>query len=251
MSISRNSLASFIDTLLTPKKFDDYCPNGLQVEGREDIHKIVTGVTASIEMIEAAIDAKADALLVHHGYFWRGEPAIITGTKRKRIQLLLENQINLLAYHLPLDAHLELGNNVQLAEKLQWQVTPVAKKFPLPMVRSTVLPNPLSGTDLYQHLAQQLQREPMHIAVDKPITTIAWCTGAAQSYIYEAIALGADAFISGEISENTTHIAKENNIHYFAAGHHATERYGVKALGEYLDNHLDINVEFIDCHNPV
>lgn len=251
MSISLTQLTSYLNELLKPSRFDDYCPNGLQVEGSATINNIVTGVTASQELIESAIDSKADALLVHHGYFWRGEPAVITGMKRKRIQLLLENNISLLAYHLPLDTHLELGNNIQLAKVLGWDPEPVDKKHPIPLVRSTILAKATSGISLGQHIENSLARKPLHIAANREIKKVAWCTGAAQSYIFDALALGADAFISGEVSEATTHIAREHNIHYFSAGHHATERYGVRALGEHLVEKFDINIEFIDIDNPV
>lgn len=251
MSISLTQLTSHLNELLKPSRFDDYCPNGLQVEGSIAVNKIVTGVTASQELIESAINREADALLVHHGYFWRGEPAVITGMKRKRIQLLLENNISLLAYHLPLDAHLELGNNVQLAKILGWHPEPVDKKHPIPLVRSAILENAIDGTSLSQHIESSLARKPLHITADREIKKVAWCTGAAQSYFVDALELGADAFISGEISEATTHIAREHNVHYFSAGHHATERYGVKALGEHLAEKFDINIEFVDIDNPV
>lgn len=251
MSIQLTELNQYFNHLLRPHRFDDYCPNGLQVEGAETVHSIVTGVTASQQLIDIAIEKKADAVLVHHGYFWKGEPQSITGIKRKRIKSLLANNINLFAYHLPLDAHLELGNNVQLAKKLGWEPEAVEKKYPLPMIRTAQLADTMSGAELVEHLHQKLCRVPQHIEADRKIKKVAWCTGAAQSYFAEAITMGVDAFISGEISETTTHIARENNVHYFAAGHHATERYGVKALGEYVASELDVSVEFVDCDNPV
>ena len=251
MGIELSQLNTYLDDLLKPSRFDDYCPNGLQVEGNKDVKKIITGVTASQALIDAAIENKADALLVHHGYFWKGEPPVITGIKRQRIQSLLANGISLLAYHLPLDAHLELGNNVQLAKQLGWEPVPVEKKYPLPLIRYALLPEPQNGEQIAAQLETKLRRSPLHIQADRPIKTIAWCTGAAQSYFSEAIAMGVDAFISGEISETTTHIALENNVHYFSAGHHATERYGIKALGEHLASELGLAVEFIDCDNPV
>ncbi len=251
MSIELNRLVSYLNQVLRPERFDDYCPNGLQVEGKPAIQKIVTGVTASQALIESAIAVNADALLVHHGYFWKGEPPVITGMKRKRIQLLLEHKISLLAYHLPLDAHTELGNNVQLARVLGWEPEPVANKYPLPLLRTTVFESPQSAEMIAQALGNALGREPLHIAADREIKKVAWCTGAAQSYFEQAINLGVDAFISGEVSEATTHIARENNVHYYAAGHHATERYGVKALGEHIADELGLAVDFIDVDNPV
>jgi dinuclear metal center YbgI/SA1388 family protein len=239
-------LVAYTDRLLAVGDFHDYCPNGLQVEGRAEVGKIVSGVTASLELITAAIAAQADVLLVHHGYFWKGEDARITGMKQRRLHQLLTNELSLLAYHLPLDAHEELGNNVQLGHRLGLAITgrfgdgrgpELACQGRLPQA---------------SHIAQQLGRAPMHIAAKSAqIESIGWCTGAAQSYIEAAAQRGLDAYISGEISEPTVHTAREYGIHYFAAGHHATERYGAKALGEHLAAQFDLVHQFIDIDNPV
>lgn len=250
-TINLSELVSYLDEQLKPHKINDYCPNGLQLEGSAKVGKIVTGVTASQALIDRAIELKADALLVHHGYFWKGEAAAIRGIKKNRIKALLQHDISLIAYHLPLDVHLEFGNNVQLAKVLGWQVDEVARNYPLPLVRTATLQEECSGDAMRQHIHQSLSREPLHIAADRPIRRVGWCTGAAQSYFEEAIAMGVDAFVSGEISEQTVHLARENQVHYFAAGHHATERYGVCALGERIRDKFSIAVEFVDCDNPV
>jgi len=245
---SRQTLLTYIDDLLDVGRYHDYCPNGLQVEGREQVQHIVSGVTASQALIEVAIEQGADALLVHHGYFWKGETATITGIKRQRIQRLLESGINLLAYHLPLDGHIELGNNAQLARVLGFSIEDVAGDSGLLFVGKPE--QSTSGEALAAHIEACLDRTPQHISANKDIQRIAWCTGGAQSYIEQAAALGVDAFLSGEISEQTVHIARETGIHYFAAGHHATERYGVQALGDHLASQFDLKHSFIDIDNP-
>lgn len=253
MQIKLQELVGEINRLLKPDQFNDYCPNGLQVEGKAQVAHLVTGVTASQRLLDAAIDSGADAILVHHGYFWRGEDAVITGLKRKRIKTLMDHNISLLAYHLPLDAHAEFGNNVQLAKVLGW--TPsgeLLKQNNQVMGLIAELPQPLSGAQLRAHISTALAREAMHIdAENRMISRVAWCTGAAQQYIETAAKLGVDAYISGEVSEPTVHSAQEHGMHYFAAGHHATERYGVKALGEHLAQRLGIRHTFIDIANPV
>lgn len=246
--ISRNDILQTLNTWLTPENFQDYCPNGLQVEGTEQVKTLITGVTASQDLIDAAVAAKADMLLVHHGYFWKGEDQRIVGIKRQRIQTLLQHNINLVAYHLPIDDHPEYGNNRQLAEVLGIQ-----NARPLDgLVWQGELATPMTVAELSEHLSTRLGRHPLHVGngQDK-ISTVGWCTGAAQGYITKAHEAGLDAFISGEVSEPTTHIAREAGIHYFAAGHHATERYGVKALGEALAEHFGLEHRFIDCDNPV
>ncbi len=245
---SRQDIVNYIDTLLEVGGYRDYCPNGLQVEGRDEIKHIVSGVTASQALIEAAIENSADTLLVHHGYFWKGESPVITGIKRQRIQRLLESGINLLAYHLPLDGHAELGNNAQLARVLGFSIDDVAGDSGLLYVGKPK--QACSGEQLAAHIDACLDRKPQHIAAEKPIETVAWCTGGAQSYIEEAAALGVDAFITGEISEKTVHIAREMEMHFYAAGHHATERYGVQALGDHLATHFGLKHSFIDIDNP-
>ena len=225
-----DALNDYLNTLLQPERFSDYCPNGLQVEGKQEIIKIVTGVTASIALLQAATEAKADAILVHHGYFWRGEALPITGIKKRRIQFLLQHDINLFAYHLPLDAHAELGNNVMLARQLGLTVT--GRAGDKDMLLLAELNQPQTLQTLVETIARKLQRTPQVIGdLNKPIKHIVLCTGAAQGYIEQAVAAGADVYISGEISEQTVHVARESGMSYISAGHHATERYGIQALG--------------------
>ena len=246
--VSRNTVLKKINEWLQPENFQDYAPNGLQVEGRETVSVIVSGVTASQALIDAAVERNADMILVHHGYFWKGEDQTIRGMKKNRIKQLLDNDINLVAYHLPLDDHPEYGNNRQLADILGIQ-------NPRPMgglVWQGELPEPQTPEKLGLHLARALHRQPLHVGSGPEyIRTVAWCTGAAQGFINAAIEVGLDAYISGEISEPTTHTARESGIHYFAAGHHATERYGVQALGEALAQTFGVKHQFIDCDNPV
>ncbi len=246
-------LVSHLDDLLGVAQFNDYCPNGLQIEGRQEVHSLITGVTASAALIEAAIAKKADAILVHHGYFWRGENPCITGMKRARVRALLAQDISLLAYHLPLDAHPECGNNVKLAAALGFQIRgSLAFDGDATKGLYGTLDRPMSAQALQRHIAQVLDREPLLIAGGpETISTIGWCTGAAQAFIDQAIARGLDAFLSGEISEPTVHAARECGLHYFSAGHHATERYGVQALGEHLQARFGLQVEFVDLDNPV
>ncbi|OCQ20468.1 Nif3-like dinuclear metal center hexameric protein [Pseudoalteromonas luteoviolacea] len=251
--MQRKKLVNQLTELLKPFQINDYCPNGLQVEGKDEIKKVVTGVTASQALIDAAIDKQADAILVHHGYFWKGEDQTITGMKQRRIKRLLEHDINLLAYHLPLDVHPELGNNAQLGELLNLTV-----ERPLePWNKNSVavkgkLKTPMSVDEFSALIEQKLDRKPLvNKAGDHEIKTIAWCTGGGQSFIDLAASQGIDAYLTGEASEQTIHSSTEQGIHFFAAGHHATERYGVKALGEYLADKYDLDVEFIDIHNPV
>lgn len=245
---TRDQILKTLEDWLQPGNFQDYCPNGLQVEGRERVETVVTGVTASRALIEAAIELGADMLLVHHGYFWKGEDARLCGMKRERIKRLLDHDINLVAYHLPLDDHPEFGNNRQLAEVLG-----ITNPRPLDgLVWQGELAQEMTPEQLGQHIAGQLHREPLWVGEGKPaIRRVGWCTGAAQGFIETAIRAGLDAYISGEISEPTTHTARECGIHYFAAGHHATERYGVKALGRALEREFGVKHRFIDCDNPV
>ena len=247
--VALTKLLETVDSLLDVSRFKDYAPNGLQLEGKSEVQRIVSGVTASQALIDAAIEAKADAIMVHHGWFWRGEDQRIVGMKKRRIKALLDNDISLLGYHLPLDAHPELGNNAQLAKRLGFISDGVMNADGVGNYGH--LDVELSVGDLAEYMQQQLQRTPTVVSAgDHPIKTIAWCTGGAQSYIQQAIALGVDAFVSGEISEQTTHEARENGVHYFAAGHHATERYGAPALGEYLAKQFNIEHQFIDIDNP-
>lgn len=231
----------------------DYCPNGLQVEGRSNIKKIVTGVTASQALIDAAIEREADAILVHHGYFWKGESPVLTHMKGRRIASLLSHQINLLAYHLPLDIHPTLGNNAQLAALLGIEL----RRGLEPWDKNSVamvgeLKSPMQGAQFAAHIEQVLGRQPLHIkAHERVIKKIGVCTGGGQSFLPLAAEQGVDAFLSGEISEQTTHTAREMGVDFFAAGHHATERYGVKALGEWLSEKYQLDVCFVDIDNPV
>ena len=249
-----NSIVKYCNDLLQINEFRDYCPNGLQVEGKDEVEKIICGVSACQDLIEAAIEQQADLLLVHHGYFWKNEDAVITGIKRKRIQRLLENNISLLAYHLPLDAHAELGNNKTLADKLNIQIEEVVQAGPAKgLLWSGHLQSATQADEFASHIERQLNRAPLHLAgaSNRPIKTLAWCSGGAQHYIEQAAGMGVDAFISGEVSEQTYHLAKELDIHYFAAGHHATESYGVQALAEHLSDEFNLSVKFIDIPNPV
>lgn len=251
--MKNRKLANKLDQLLEIHQFKDFCPNGLQIEGDDDVKKIITGVTANQALIDIAIEENADAILVHHGFFWKGEKQEIVGMKYNRIKALIENGINLYAYHLPLDVHPELGNNAQLARLLEiidrrplepWDKRSVGRvgKF-----EQAITPDVLSA-----RIESALFRKPLHIEGGKEeIKSIAWCTGGGQDYITIAAEQGIDAFISGEISERTVHIAREMGIHYYAAGHHATERYGVQALGQWLEEELDMDVLFLDIDNPV
>lgn len=250
--ISATELLGYVTGLLDVTAYEDYCPNGLQVEGNPRIRRIVTGVTASLALIERAVDLEADLLLVHHGFFWRGEDPRITGMKQRRIRLLLQHGIGLAAYHLPLDGHGELGNNAQLAELLGFPVTGRFGQGPGGgIAMHATLAGPLEVEEMGSLLSQRLGREPLFISGgDHPIRRVGWCSGGAQGYIEQAAALGLDAYISGEISESTVHAARELGVHYFAAGHHATERYGVRALGDHLAARSGLRHEFVDVPNP-
>jgi len=248
-----NELVTWSNKLLQVDDYQDYCPNGLQVEGGGEVRRLVSGVTASLALIEAAIARGADALLVHHGWFWSGEDARVVGMKQRRLKALLTNDISLLAYHLPLDGHAELGNNTQLGRVLGLSAEGRFGKGPDGGIALYgALPQAMSGAELAAHIAGQLHRPPLHISGgERPLRRIGWCSGAAQGWIEQAAALGLDGFISGEVSEQTVHAARELGIDYFAAGHHATERYGVQALGEHLAQKFAIDHEFIDIDNPV
>ncbi len=251
--MKREELANYLGEFLNTAKYNDYAPNGIQVEGKDQIKRICTAVTASEDVITQAADWQADALLVHHGYFWRGEAPVITGIKKQRINHLLLNNMNLMAYHLPLDCHLELGNNACLG-----------KLFPLQSIKTHKVGNvdnllwsgsfakPIEADALTDLIASKLNRIPLHIAANKQaIRSIAWCSGGAQDYIDEAYKLGVDAYLSGEVSERTYYQAKELGIHYYACGHHATERYGIQALGQHLATTFQLDHLFIDSDNPV
>lgn len=252
--VSRNELMAYVNNLMRPWDFKDYCENGLQVEGTETIKTLVTGVTACQALLDKAVALNADAVLVHHGYFWKGEPQSLVGMKGKRIRTLIQNNINLIAYHLPLDVHSEFGNNVQLARLLGFEVMDgLERGNPNSVGLIGRLAQPASGDELSERIAKVLGRKPLHIGEGgKPeITTVAWCTGSAQSYIDKALEAGVDAYITGEVSEPVVHTARELGIHFYSAGHHATERYGAKALGEHLAQHFDLECHFVDINNPV
>lgn len=248
---SRQAFHSALDALLQPERFKDYCHNGLQVEGSKDIVKVVSGVTCSAALIQAAIDENADTLLVHHGLFWRGFDGRVTGWMRQRLQLLLTHNLNVFAYHLPLDAHPELGNNARLGavlgldgvacfgdQQLGWVGTPIAGTF-------------ANATQLAQHVETTLGHSvTLAAGGEGPVRRVAWCTGGAQAYFEEAIAQGVDAFITGEISEPQAHYARECGVSFLACGHHATERYGAPAVAAHIAQQLGLQHVFIDIDNP-
>lgn len=253
MSIKLTELLAHLDTILQPGNFRDYCPNGLQVEGRGEVQRLATGVTASQALLDEAIDWGADAILVHHGYFWKGEAEPVVGMKRRRLGALLAADVSLLAYHLPLDAHPELGNNARLGQLLGLlDMELLDPGDPVSVGNIGRLPTAAPVAALCQALESLTGRPTLHIG-DRQDTVqkVAWCTGAAQSYIELAVAAGAEVFVTGEASEQTVHIAREEGIHFIAAGHHATERYGVQALGEHLAENFPLEHRFIDIDNPV
>jgi dinuclear metal center YbgI/SA1388 family protein len=248
--VKLNELLHYTQELMQVECFKDYCPNGLQVEGKAEIRKIVTGVTASMALLEAAKQANADLILVHHGYFWRNEDPRVVGIKRNRLAFLLKNDLNLMAYHLPLDAHVEFGNNVQLGRVLG--INPRGYAGELNILAYGDLLEPITLQAFAVQIESALQRVPLVIGdPQKMVQKVAWCSGAAQGYIDAAIELGVDVYISGEISEQTTHQSIESDVSYISAGHHVTERYGVQALGNHLAEKFNLTHEFIDVKNPV
>lgn len=252
MAIALSTLVEEADRFLNAARIADYCPNGLQVEGRPQVRRIVSGVTASQALLDAAVEAEADVVLVHHGYFWKGEDARVTGMKRRRLQTLLGHDISLLAYHLPLDLHPEVGNNVQLARQLEITVEgPLDPENPKVVGLLGSLAEPMTARDFARRVQEVLGREPLLVEGTGMVRRIGWCTGGGQGYIDDAIAAGVDLFLTGEASEQTFHSARENGVSFIAAGHHATERYGVQALGDYLARRFAIEHLFIDCPNPV
>ena len=250
--MQRREFNQLLNTLLKPETINDFCPNGLQVEGKDEIRTIVTGVTASQALIDAAIENNADAILVHHGYFWKGESQPITGMKKRRVAALLAKDINLFAYHLPLDIHPEMGNNAQLAQLLDIEIEAGLEPVNNSVAMKGRLKTPLTGSEFADKISQVLNRAPLTSLVRTgKIETIALCTGGGQGYIDLAAEQGLDAYLTGEASEQTIHSSREQNIDFFAAGHHATERYGIKALGELLAEQYGFDVTFIDIDNPV
>ncbi|MEL7560310.1 Nif3-like dinuclear metal center hexameric protein [Stutzerimonas chloritidismutans] len=251
MAVALTTLVDETDRFLNAAKIPDYCPNGLQVEGRPQVRRIVSGVTASQALLDAAVEANADVVLVHHGYFWKNEDPRLVGMKQRRLKTLLCNDISLLAYHLPLDVHPEVGNNVQLARLLGLTVEGALEPDnPRSVGLVGSLDTPLAPVEFMRRIQSALGREPVMVEGPGLIRRVAWCTGGAQGYIDQAVAAGVDAYLTGEISEPTAHIARENELSFFAAGHHATERYGVQSLGEYLAKRFAIEHLFIDCPNP-
>ena len=246
----REELTRYLDELLGVARFKDYCPNGLQVEGRAEVRRIVAGVTASQALVDAAVARDADAILVHHGWFWRGEDGRITGIRKARLQALLANDISLIGYHLPLDSHPEFGNNAQLAKRFGWIAEGRFGEQDIGWLGRTAAPTTLAA--LAKSIGGALQREPQVIgAADRLVTRVAWCSGGAQGYFEQAIALGVDLYLSGEISEQTVHLARESGVAYIAAGHHATERYGVQSLAAHLAGQFGVECAFVDIDNPV
>jgi dinuclear metal center YbgI/SA1388 family protein len=252
-STTREVIESYLNEILQISQFKDYCPNGLQVQGKASIKKVVTGVTCSLALIERAIMERADAILVHHGWFWKNDDPRVVGQLYARMKLLMEHDINLLAYHLPLDQHAKFGNNVQLAKTLGLKIEGQSKTNPMVWYGSLGGKNKETSLGKFaSHTEKVLSRTPMVIGdLKKPVARVAWCTGGAQGYISDAATLGADVYISGEISEQTTHAARELGIAYISAGHHATEKYGIQALGNQLAKEFNIKHVFIDIPNPV
>lgn len=251
--ITPTELTAICDEYLQASEFNDYCPNGLQVDADTPISRVITGVTACQALIDKAIEHNAQAILVHHGYFWKGEPAPLVGMKGKRIRTLLQHNISLIAYHLPLDAHPVIGNNAVLADELGLTITGALyphEKHPVGNIATCL---PTTSADFAKKIEQVLGRTPLYISDDpnRTLTKIALCTGGAQDMITQAHIMGCQAFISGEASERTTHLARELGVDYFGAGHHATERGGIKALGEHLADVLGLDVVFVDIDNPV
>lgn len=253
--MERTVLLDHLQQLLQADRFRDYGPNGLQVEGHPQVRHLVTGVTASLTLIDRAIEAGADTILVHHGLFWRGQDGRVTGWMKQRLSRLLAHDINLLAYHLPLDAHASLGNNAQWGQKIGLTADGRFGEQDLGFIGSTaVQPGDSAGWSLdalAQRIHQQLGRVPVVVPGDgRALKRIAWCSGGAQSYFEAAIAAGADAFMTGEISEPQAHYARETGVAYLACGHHASERYGVQAVGEHLAAQFGVRHQFIDVDNP-
>jgi len=256
-TVSMLHLQQWLDDTLQPWRFRDYCPNGLQVEGKSSIRRLITGVTASQALLDAAIARDADAVLVHHGWFWKAEDACVRGPKRRRLALALAHDLNLLAYHLPLDAHVQWGNNAQLGRELGLTVNCNADGAPDTfgpdglVWMGTCTPGMTLGM-LSEHVHQTLRRQPLAVGdPQQPVRRIAWCTGGAQGFMQAAVTAGADVYLTGEASEQNFHLAQETGVGFIAAGHHATERYGVQALGQEIARQFGIAVEFLDLDNPI
>lgn len=243
----RVHIDSCLQALLVPDTFKDYGPNGLQVEGTPEVRRIVSGVTASLAFIDAAIAVGADTLLVHHGLFWRGQDGRLTGWLAQRVRRLMAAGVNLYAYHLPLDAHAELGNNAQLGRRLGLVADARFGEQALGFIGDADL-----ALETLAHTVQvQLGRAPLVVPGDgRRLRRVAWCTGGAQGYFEASIAAGADVFLTGEISEPQAHLARETGVAFLACGHHATERYGAPAVAAHVAAHFGLEHQFIEIENP-
>lgn len=246
--MKNTDLEKLINDELNSAAFSDYAPNGLQVQGRDQVQRVVCGVTACQALLDEAVRQRADAIIVHHGYFWKNEPLVIQGMKRRRLKTLLEHDINLYGWHLPLDAHPQLGNNAQLAILLGIDIRGEIE----PLVLWGEFAIPVTGQQLAQRIEQRLSRKPLWCGDSgkEQIKTLAWCSGGGQGFIDVAARFGVDAFISGEVSEKTIHSAREQGLHFYAGGHHATERGGIQALAAWLSSTTDLEVSFVDIDNP-
>ena len=254
--VSTRRLAEWLEGTLQAQRIKDYCPNGIQVEGRDTIRHIITGVTASQALLDAAVQRNADAVIVHHGWFWKNENPVLRGSKRKRIATALQHELNVFGFHLPLDAHPELGNNAQLGRRLGFEPDRDDQGKPVTFGPGDLVwrgrCDPCSLSELGNRIASVLGRTPLLLGEpDKRIETIAWCTGGAQNMMEAAIDSGVDAYLTGEVSEPNFHLATETDTAFIAAGHHATERYGIQALGEAIAAEFGVKVEFLDLDNPV
>lgn len=254
--VSTRQLAEWLDNALQTQRFKDYCPNGLQVEGRDTIRHIITGVTASQALLDAAVQHNADAIMVHHGWFWKNENPVLRGTKKQRIATALQNDLNVFGFHLPLDAHPEWGNNAQLAHRLGFTPDRNDDGSPINFGAGDLIwrgrCEPCSLEELGRRIGLALGRQPLVLGnPEKHIQTVAWCTGGAQGMMDDAIACEVDAYITGEASEQNFHMAHESGTAFIAAGHHATERYGIQALGEAVAKQFGVRVDFLDLDNPV
>jgi len=251
--VETRTLVDYLDSLLEADSVRDYSPNGLQVEGKPTVHRLMTGVTACQALLDQAVDWGADALLVHHGWFWKNEPACLVGMKRRRVRTALDADLNLLAYHLPLDVHRSYGNNAELGRRLGVSVGGQSDAGGIPgLLWHGRLDEPVSAGAFAERLERELERSPLHVGIGaETIRTVAWCTGAGQDFIDQVAALGVDAYVTGEVSERTTHAAREHGLDFYAAGHHATERYGVQALAAHLADRFELEHRFVDIDNPV
>lgn len=256
--ITVKQLITWLDSQLQPQLFQDYAPNGLQVQGKPEIKKVVFGVTASLAFIEQAIEKQADAIIVHHGWFWRNEDPRIINAKYQRLAKLIKHDINLIAYHLPLDAHPQWGNNAMLAQVLGLCVNCVDNK-PQTFGRDDLIwlgsapAGVINARQLLELIEKSLDRKPLFIGdPGQKVEKVAWCTGGAQGMFEEAILAGADAYITGEASEPVFHLAQEYGVAYYGAGHHATERYGVQGLMQEMQKQYPaLELEYLDIDNPV